>query len=186
MWLTGPAALRAACGILPDQGSNPCPLHWQADSQPLRHQGSPYSCFISDYLVLYVVVSIHPFLPLPICPLFHPFLPSTIHLPIYLFIHSSTYPPTRVSTYPSIYLSTHPSMHSSIHPSIHPTAFHVTDSILGAEHPMTHHLHIISHTQSDFPLPLCPSKSSPALIPNSTPSSPLKTSLTMFIQMNSV
>ena len=31
----------AACGILPDQGSNPRPLHWQADSQPLRHQGSP-------------------------------------------------------------------------------------------------------------------------------------------------
>ena len=31
----------APCGILPDQGSNPCPLHWQADSQPLRHQGSP-------------------------------------------------------------------------------------------------------------------------------------------------
>ena len=31
----------AARGILPDQGSNPCPPHWQADSQPLRHQGSP-------------------------------------------------------------------------------------------------------------------------------------------------
>ena len=31
----------AARGIPPDQGSNPCPLHWQADSQPLRHQGSP-------------------------------------------------------------------------------------------------------------------------------------------------
>ena len=31
----------AACGIFPDQGSNPCPLHWQASSQPLRHQGSP-------------------------------------------------------------------------------------------------------------------------------------------------
>ena len=31
----------AACGILPDQGPNPCPLHWQADSQPLHHQGSP-------------------------------------------------------------------------------------------------------------------------------------------------
>ena len=30
-----------ACGIFPDQGSNLCPLHWQADSQPLRHQGSP-------------------------------------------------------------------------------------------------------------------------------------------------
>ena len=35
----------AACGILPDQGSNPCPLHWQADSQPLRHQGSPMPFF---------------------------------------------------------------------------------------------------------------------------------------------
>ena len=30
----------AACGIFPDQGSYPCPRHWQADSQPLRHQGS--------------------------------------------------------------------------------------------------------------------------------------------------
>ena len=35
----------AACGIFPDQGSNPCPLHWQADSQPLRHQGSPMTDF---------------------------------------------------------------------------------------------------------------------------------------------
>ena len=35
----------AACGIFPDQGSNTCPLHWQADSQPLRHQGSPTSIF---------------------------------------------------------------------------------------------------------------------------------------------
>ena len=34
----------AACGNFPDQGSNPCPLHWQADSQPLRHQGSPGLC----------------------------------------------------------------------------------------------------------------------------------------------
>ena len=36
----GPSS-SAACGIFPDQGSNPCPLHWQADSQPLRYQGSP-------------------------------------------------------------------------------------------------------------------------------------------------
>ena len=41
----------AACGILPDQGSNPCPLHWQADSQPLRHQGSP-GAFILLHLLL--------------------------------------------------------------------------------------------------------------------------------------
>ena len=27
--------------IVPDQGLNPCPLHCQADSQPLDHQGSP-------------------------------------------------------------------------------------------------------------------------------------------------
>ena len=36
----------AACGILPDQGSNLCPLHCQADSQPLRHQGSPHFLMI--------------------------------------------------------------------------------------------------------------------------------------------
>ena len=60
----------AACGIFPDQGSNPCPLHWQADSQPLRHQGSPVfnliefhtlPCFIyllySSFWLLYVIVT---------------------------------------------------------------------------------------------------------------------------------
>ena len=36
----GPSCSKA-CGIFPYQGSNPCPLHRQADSQPLRHQGSP-------------------------------------------------------------------------------------------------------------------------------------------------
>ena len=30
-----------ACGTFPNQGSNLCPLHWQVDSQPLNHQGSP-------------------------------------------------------------------------------------------------------------------------------------------------
>ena len=30
-----------ACGIFPDWGSNPHLLHWQADSSPLSHQGSP-------------------------------------------------------------------------------------------------------------------------------------------------
>ena len=41
----------AACGIFPNQGSNPCLLHWQADSQPLRHQGSPSSA-IFKFLIL--------------------------------------------------------------------------------------------------------------------------------------
>ena len=41
----------AACGIFPDQGSNPYPLHWQADSQPLRHHGSPaQTLFVMDLL----------------------------------------------------------------------------------------------------------------------------------------
>ena len=31
-----------ACGVLPDQGSNLCFWHWQADSLPLSHPGSPY------------------------------------------------------------------------------------------------------------------------------------------------
>ena len=39
----------AACGIFPDQGSNPRPLHWQADSQPLCHQGSPRVHFWSHF-----------------------------------------------------------------------------------------------------------------------------------------
>ena len=40
----------AACGIFPDQDSNPCPLHWQADSQPLRHQGSPMIHFELNFV----------------------------------------------------------------------------------------------------------------------------------------
>ena len=42
----------AAFGILPDPGSNPCPLHWQADSQPLRHQGSPGLFYNSSSMIL--------------------------------------------------------------------------------------------------------------------------------------
>ena len=41
------------CGVFPDQGLNPRPLHWQVDSHPLRHHGSPrrnslYPCFYSE------------------------------------------------------------------------------------------------------------------------------------------
>ena len=41
----------AACGIFPDQGSNPCPLNQQVDSQPLRHQGSPVMFYICVILL---------------------------------------------------------------------------------------------------------------------------------------
>ena len=30
-----------ACGVFPNQGSNPCPLYWQVDSYTMNHQGSP-------------------------------------------------------------------------------------------------------------------------------------------------
>ena len=56
---TGPVAVAhrpsctAACGIFPDQGLNPCPLHWQADSQPLHHQGSPQVYVLKErFLIL--------------------------------------------------------------------------------------------------------------------------------------
>ena len=46
-----------ACGILPDQVLNPCSLHRQADSQPLRHQGSPVTTFFFFFnLFIYLVV----------------------------------------------------------------------------------------------------------------------------------
>ena len=48
----------AACGIFPDQGPNPCPLHWQADSQPLRHQGSPV---MASYYHLIQIHTLHHF-----------------------------------------------------------------------------------------------------------------------------
>ena len=45
----------AACGIFPDQGSNPCPLPRQADSQPLCHQGSPLLHFLLGVLQFQVL-----------------------------------------------------------------------------------------------------------------------------------
>ena len=40
LWPRSRVALQA-CGIFLDRGSNPCLLHWQVDSLPLSHQGSP-------------------------------------------------------------------------------------------------------------------------------------------------
>ena len=45
LWSKGSVAMAhglsclVACGIVPDQGSNPCLLHWQVDSYPLHRQG---------------------------------------------------------------------------------------------------------------------------------------------------
>ena len=48
----------AACGIFPDQGANLCSLHWQADSQPLRHQGSPRSHTLNQWSMLRLTVKV--------------------------------------------------------------------------------------------------------------------------------
>ena len=41
-----------ACGIFPNQGSNPCVLHWQAFSSPQSQQGNPdLFYFFSKYLL---------------------------------------------------------------------------------------------------------------------------------------
>ena len=46
-----------ACGIFPNQGSNPCPLHWQVDSYPPDHQGSPRSELIVIIHLFYLFYS---------------------------------------------------------------------------------------------------------------------------------
>ena len=49
----------AACGIFPDQGLNPCPLHWQADSQPLHTREAPFSFFkFLFFWLLWVFVAV--------------------------------------------------------------------------------------------------------------------------------
>ena len=58
----------AACGIFPDQGANPCPLHWQADSQPLHHQGSPRdACTLRFKYVQFSVLLIGVMLLMSLC-----------------------------------------------------------------------------------------------------------------------
>ena len=44
-----------ACGIFPDQ--SPCPLHWQVDSYPLYHQGSPFAFFFIYFWLCWVFVA---------------------------------------------------------------------------------------------------------------------------------
>ena len=57
-WSTGSVVLvhrlscSVACGIFSDQGSNPRPLHWQVDSLPLYHLGSP--SLLSDITSLFL------------------------------------------------------------------------------------------------------------------------------------
>ena len=78
----------AACGIFPDQGSNPCPLHWQADSQPLRHQGSPITSVLTDVCLLpiltHVCTQIYTFL-------FFFFLNTVPTIYLFIYFYKFTY-----------------------------------------------------------------------------------------------
>ena len=44
-----------ACGIFPDQGLNPCLLHWQADSLPLSHRRSPKYVFFFRFHISEII-----------------------------------------------------------------------------------------------------------------------------------
>ena len=51
----------AACGIFPDQGLNPRPLGWQADSWPLHHQEALRHVFNTTcYLIPLVTFVVYP------------------------------------------------------------------------------------------------------------------------------
>ena len=41
-----------SCAVLPDEVSDPRPLHWQADSQPLDQQGSPVTLSFCHWIFL--------------------------------------------------------------------------------------------------------------------------------------
>ena len=47
-----------ACGIFPNQGSNPCFLQWQAEFLPLNHQGSLPLYFIIELTYFFVRASL--------------------------------------------------------------------------------------------------------------------------------
>ena len=51
-----------ACGIFPDQGSDLCLLHWQADSLSLSYQSSPVPCILKFSLFSFLLTSFPPFL----------------------------------------------------------------------------------------------------------------------------
>ena len=46
----------SARGIFPDQGSNPCLLHWQVDSLPLSQQESPLTFFFFFFFLIFLRV----------------------------------------------------------------------------------------------------------------------------------
>ena len=48
------AGCSEVCGLFPGQGSNLCPLHWQVDSSPVHHQGSPIFSFLRNLYTVFL------------------------------------------------------------------------------------------------------------------------------------
>ena len=46
-----------ACGIFLDRGLSPCLLHWQMDSLPVSHQGSPLNSVFEEHKFLILIRS---------------------------------------------------------------------------------------------------------------------------------
>ena len=66
LWSTSSAVVAhrlscsGTCGIFLDQESNLCLMHWQADSLPLSHQGSPLQfCFVFFFNFILLVNFFH-------------------------------------------------------------------------------------------------------------------------------
>ena len=79
-----------ACGIFPDQGSNPCFLHWQVDSLPLSHQGSPLIMVLISLITNKVEQLFIDFWPFVCPPVKHLFIYLSIfllHLTISFSVH---------------------------------------------------------------------------------------------------
>ena len=59
-----------ACGIFPDQGSNPCLWPWHLAYLPLSHQGSPPTCTVEGDTALGNILGFSPYLLQVINPSF--------------------------------------------------------------------------------------------------------------------
>ena len=106
-----------ACGIFPDQGSNPRLLHWQADSLPQSHQGSSRGlCLICPSARLF-------YPPTSACPSQLPTSPSTICL---ICIYASTHP-----VHPLMHLSAY----SAVCLSVHPPTCHLDNTLSSSSFP---------------------------------------------------
>ena len=73
----------ATCGIVPDQGLNPCLLHWQEGSLPFSHQGSPTKWFKKIYGLIFSEICLFCFPPLQLF--------GSSYLSLFLRFHSQTF-----------------------------------------------------------------------------------------------